>query len=285
MSLKIKNADATNRFLAAIGLGSTDADPFFSIPADFYLEIRKANVPKHSLVNIFGHKDALGTAEVVLAELPAADDIDQSAIDATPATVKVSSSDADDTSAGAGLRTLTLSGLDSSGDAQSETITMNGQTGVTSANTYSAILGLKGLTWGATTWNEGIVYVGTGTITAGKPAVILTAIGFDATRARGDNKALSAYYVVPNAKTFYGVHLTGKVGTSNKDVQIHIQVSSDGVNWITEEVFEFESGSNIVKPINALPAQVAGTHIRITGVSSAAGTNVSGVLDGVLIDD
>lgn len=280
--LEIKNGAAVQKFIGTMGTG-TSGDPFFYINADFNLEVRKGNVFKHEIVNIIGHKYALGTAEVVVSEVDAGDDLNQSTIDATPATVKISSVDTGDTSGGAGLRTLTLSGLDSSGDAQSETITMNGTTEVVSANTYSAILGLRGLTWGATTWNEGIIYCGSGTVTAGKPAVLFFAMGFDAARARGGNKGLSAYYVVPNGKTFYGFWLTSTVGTSGKDVQVHIQVSSDGVNWVTEEVFEYESGSVISKPIHGLSMQAAGTHIRITAISSAASTNMAASLDGYLI--
>ena len=282
--LEIKNGAAVTKYLGTSGTGTT-GDPFFSIPYDFTLAVRTGNVFKHEVVNVIGHKYALGTGQVVIAELDAADTISQSAIDATPATVTVSSSDTDDTSAGAGIRTLTLSGLDSSGDAQSETITMNGQTGVTSANTYSAILGMEGLTWGASTFNEGTVYAGSGSITAGKPAVIMFSIGFDAARSAGGNKGLTAYYVVPNNRTFYGFHLTATVGTASKDVQIHIEHSTNGVNWKTEEVFEYESGSAISKPINALHAIVAGDHIRITGISSASGTNMSVSLDGYLVQD
>ena len=251
---------------------------------DFDLEVRRGNISGITAVNIIGHKYALGTGEVVIGELDAADDIVQSAISATPATVKVSSVDTGDTSAGAGLRTLTLSGLDSSGDALSETITMNGQTEVTSSGTYSAILGLRGLTWGATTWNEGIIYCGTGTVTTGKPAVICFAMGFDAARSRGGNKGLCAYYVVPNGKVFYGIALDATLGTANKDVQIHLQVSADGINWITEEVFEFESGSVIDKVLHDFPAQAAGVHIRITAIASSSGANTSAVMDGYLID-
>jgi len=283
-TLKIQNADADNRFIGTNGTGSTSGDPFYTIPFDFKLAVRKGLVFKHEIVNVIGHKYLLGTSEVVVAELDATDTIDQSAIDATPATVTVSSSDADDTSAGAGVRTLTLSGLDTSGDAQSETITMDGQTGVTSSNTYSAILGMEALTWGATTFNEGTIYTGTGSITAGKPAVICFAIGFDAARSQGGNKALNAYYVVPNNRTFYPFALTATVGTTNKDVQIHIQHSTNGVNWITEEVFEYESGSAIAKPINAIHGVIAGDHVRITAISSAASTNMSVSLDGYLIE-
>ncbi len=282
--LEIKNGAAVQKFLGTAGVGTT-GDPYFSIPYDFTLAVRTGNVFKHEVVNIIGHKYALGTTQVVIAELDATDTISQSAIDATPATVTVSSADADDTSAGAGARTLTLTGLDSSGNSQSETITMNGQTGVTSANTYSAILDMEVITWGATTWNEGTIYTGSGSITGGKPAVIMFSIGFDAGRAQGGNKGLSAYYVVPLARTFYGFYLTATVGTASKDVQIHIEHSSDGVNWVTEEVFEYESGSTISKPINALHAIVAGDHLRVTGISSASGTNMSVSLDGYLVQD
>ena len=51
-------------------------------------------------------------------------------------TMTVSSSDVNDTSAGTGARTVLISGLNASYNEASETIILNGQTAVTTVNTY-----------------------------------------------------------------------------------------------------------------------------------------------------
>ena len=52
--LLIKNGSAVTKYLGTMGTGTT-GDPYFSIPADFYAEVAKGNVYKHSLEHKFGH--------------------------------------------------------------------------------------------------------------------------------------------------------------------------------------------------------------------------------------
>jgi hypothetical protein len=85
-------------------------------------------------------------------------------------TMTVSSSDVNDTSAGTGARTVLISGLDGSYNEISETITMNGQTPVTTSNSYLRVNRALVLTAGSGGVNAGIIYVGTGTVTSGVPA-------------------------------------------------------------------------------------------------------------------
>jgi hypothetical protein len=110
-------------------------------------------------------------------------------------TMKVSSSDANDTSAGTGARTVTVTGVDGSYVTVSEVVTLNGQTGVATTNTYLSINSLSVTTAGSGGVNAGVIYVGTGTITAGVPAVP------DATIAIGRNVSTHGFYTVPSGKT------------------------------------------------------------------------------------
>ncbi len=245
---------------------------------DYNLEVLRGNVAGHTMVAIEGHDEDLTTTHTTIHPSGTTLNIDQSGIDATPATVDVASTDADDTSAGAGVRTLTLSGLDSSGVAQSETITMNGQTEVTSSGTYSAVLGLRCLTWGASTFNEGTIWCGNGTFTAGVPGTKYFSMNPEF------NNALTAYYVVPAGKTLYLREFTMTVATTNKDVEFFIDQSANGVNWFTEIVFGMEPGE-FQDDLRAIPGIVAGQHVRVEGISSASGTDVSTVLSCELVDD
>lgn len=247
--------------------------------AEYYTQIRRGLITGQSMVAIIGHDDAVTTTKTTISPTLTTLNIDQSDLDATPATVDVASSNVNDTSAGSGMRTCTLSGLNSSGVAQSETITLNGQTEVTSSNTYSAVLGLRGLTWGAGKLNAGEIWCGNGTFTAGVPATKYFTI------ETGLNKATTAYYVVPAANTFYAEKISLFLGSAGKDVKLFLESSTDGVNFITEDPFEIESGSEYHGDIIALPGFVAGTHIRVEGISSAATTSVTVTLAGVLIAD
>lgn len=86
--------------------------------------------------------------------------------------IKVSSGSNDDDAAGTGARTVEISGLDGDYAPISETIEMDGQTAVTTENTYLRILGLRVLTAGSGGVNAGIVYAGTGVVALGVPAVV-----------------------------------------------------------------------------------------------------------------
>ena len=132
---------------------------------DYNLEVLRGNVAGHSMVSINCEIETLTTTRITISPNLTTELIDQSGLHATSATVDVASDDANDTSAGTGLRTLTLIGLDDSGVAQTETITTSGQTEVTSANTYSAIHGWRGLTYGSGNTSAGNIYIGNGTFT------------------------------------------------------------------------------------------------------------------------
>jgi hypothetical protein len=86
--------------------------------------------------------------------------------------MKVSSSSANDTSAGTGARTMLLVGLDANYNKVSETITLNGQTQVTSTNSYLRITYTELLSTGSGNAQAGTIYVGTGSATAGVPSTV-----------------------------------------------------------------------------------------------------------------
>jgi hypothetical protein len=245
---------------------------------DYNLEVLRGNVAGSTMVSITGRDTALTTSRITVAPTSTTANIDQSGIHTTPATVDVASTSANDDAGGSGLLTLTLMGLDASGDAQTETITMDGQTEVTSSNTYSAVNGWRGLTWGATTWNEGTIWVGNGTFTAGVPATEYIA---GEIRANRDH---TAYYTVPTGKTLYLRQFTPGVATSNKDVEFFVEVSANGINWFTEQEFTMETFI-FQGDVIAVPGIPAGWHVRIEALSSAAATDVTVILGCQLVDD
>lgn len=245
---------------------------------DYYLDVLRGTISTQSMVLILGHMATLTTTRVTITPTSTTQAINQSAIKTTPATVKVASTSTNDTSAGTGLKTMTLIGLDSSNAVQSETITMTGQTAVTSANTYSAITGWSGLTWGSGTSNVGTVWVGSGTFTAGVPAVRFFAGEI------GSNQGNTSYYAVPAGKTLYVRKLTLSVATASKACQFYLEKSSNATNWFTKAIFDVATGQ-FHSDIIAVGGIAAGSHVRLRGISSASTTDVVAAMSCILIDN
>lgn len=139
---------------------------------------------------------------------------------------------------------------------------------------------MRGLTWGSGAVNDGIVYTGSGSVTAGVPAVIMEAM------EAGLNNALTAYYVVPASKTLYLREFSVlSEASANRTIDVYVCTSADGVNWITEAVFPTISGVDFQGPVKATPGIVAGTHVKIAAQASGANTDISVILACELVDD
>jgi len=158
-------------------------------------------------------------------------------------TMTVSSSDANDTSAGTGARTIQISGLDGSYNEVSEIITMNGQTAVTTSNSYLRVNRALVLTAGSGGANAGIIYVGTGTVTSGVPANVYTTInGF------GLNQSLQAFWTVPAGYTAYIYQSNISTGTSTQTPAILktlLVIRPFGGVFNTKEVITLTDGNHL----------------------------------------
>lgn len=85
----------------------------------------------------------------------------------------ISSANANDTAAGSGARTVRVTCVDSNYEVTTGTYSMNGQTGVSVTQNCMTVNRIDVVTVGsAGASNAGIIYVGTGAITTGKPAVV-----------------------------------------------------------------------------------------------------------------
>src|SRR5210317_1936199 len=158
-------------------------------------------------------------------------------------TMTVSSSNANDTSAGTGARTIQISGLDGSYNEISETITMNGQTPVTTSNSYLRMNRAIVLTAGSGGVNAGIIYVGTGTVTAGVPANKYTTINGD-----GTNQTLQAFWTVPAGYTAYVYQTNISTGSSSATpavLKTLLVVRPFGGVFNTKEVITLSDGNHL----------------------------------------
>ena len=250
---------------------------------DYVIERALGNVAGRTAVNIRGHDDTVpsgGPFGLSPTFGGASYQFDQSAIDrnATPAVVGVASTDnTNDKAAGTGALTVQVQGLDASGNAQTNNVTMTGTTAANTGSTFSAVFAVVVLTTGSNNSNIGTIHVGTGTFTAGVPAVRMLSMEI------GHNRSASGYYVVPLAKTVVLRRFIATVATGNKDVEISIETSTNGTLWFVQAEFGLEAG-DFSTAIDALPQLASNTHIRMRATGAATST-VTAFLAGELIDD
>ena len=161
----------------------------------FELQVARGQIPAHYFVHKFGYNPAIGPdTETIWA---------QGGLYVYPtiaSTMYISSSSTADTSAGTGARTATVSGLDANFDEISETVSLNGQTGVqlNGALNWYRVNRIIVNTAGSGGANAGVLYVGTeATPSGGVP------INKYATVAIGDNQTLMCLWTVPKGYTAY----------------------------------------------------------------------------------
>ena len=178
----------------------------------------------------------------------------------------VSSSDADDTSAGAGAQIVEVYGLDESSDSVMNTITMAGQSAVLTTSTYSRVFRMKVIRVGASAENEGIVYAGIGALTTGKPATVQASI------TATHNQTLMAMWTVPTGKTLFISEIIFSIST-NKETEFSIWVREPGADKpfqvkLTLEMFQ-DVGS-IMLPIPMKVPSESDIEIRAHASAGAA---------------
>jgi len=160
----------------------------------FELQVSRGQITGHAVELISGVSGGVGTSYTTVWN--------QNTVYAylsTASVMKISSSSANDAAAGTGARTILIDGLDADYNQISETVTLNGQTAVNTANSYLRVFHIAVLTAGTGEAAAGSIYAGTGAVTSGVPAVIY---GVYATA----NGATAAIWTVPAGYTAY---LTG----------------------------------------------------------------------------
>jgi hypothetical protein len=158
----------------------------------FHIQVSRGQITMHSPVIVFGYNPDVDTTEESI--WPNGGTVPHP----TAASVlKVSSSSADDASAGTGARTVMLVGIDGDYNEKSESVILNGQTAVNTTNSYLYVNQLYVISVGSGGVNAGNINVGTGTVTSGVPAVLydMIAIGF--------NNRTTGHYCVPAGYTGY----------------------------------------------------------------------------------
>ena len=207
----------------------------------FELQVSRGQITGHRSVVVFGYNPDVDTSRVTvwpytgILPLPAA-----------ALQMKVSSSDANDTAAGTGARTVFVAGLDANYNEISEIVTLNGQTAVLTTQSFLHINNAYVATAGSGLSAAGDIYFGDGVVTAGVPATVYDLIKFDY------NQRITGSYTIPAGYTGYvsqGLFSAGQPGGSAQVSGRLLTIGTDGIrraaaittvnNGVADYVFEY----------------------------------------------
>ncbi len=252
----------------------------FRTQQDFFLEIAKGNIPGHSVVLIRGHNPNISIAggETDIAEMG-----NLTYLTSAETMEIVSTSDEDGGSGGdTGLLTMLIQGVDNTGAAIQEIITLNGTTDVTSSNSYLRINSMVGLTVGSTNLNVGNI-----TATASTAATIQDEMGAI------EGASQSSHYTVPLAKRLFlhQVEFNGaKTSGGNQPIlEIRGRARIGGAGNCFIQLFDKRIDTSIADELDVIlpfPTAIAArTDVRLTCETDQNNTETRSRLYGILVDD
>jgi len=179
--------------------------------ADWSMQVARGLVTGASQVNIFAFSDSVKTTFYTLWELTGTT---QYAFPASAVTMTLASTSASDNT----RATIVVSGLNSSWDAITETVTLNGTSNVTTTNQFLRINSMVMTSTGtAQTTNVGIITAKNGGITYSQ---INAGVG----------RSQAAVYSVPNGYTMYITSINAFNGDAAPGNAINYQVKSTNNN-------------------------------------------------------
>lgn len=231
----------------------------------FELQISRGQIDGHTSVIVFGYNQDIDTTEESV--WPDGGTVPH----ITTATVmKVSSTSANDTSAGTGARTVYISGLDGNYNVVSETVTLNGQTEVNTTNSYLAINDMQVMSVGSGGHNDGAINIGTGVVTAGVPAVLHDLIGATF------NSRTTGHYTVPAGYTGYMMQGQFSAGQASGSTSVTGKLKITGTDNITRVGAIVTLNNGVADYQFELPFVIPEkTCVGATAVGSSANNSVS----------
>ena len=239
----------------------------------FELQVARGQIQGHKNVTVFGFNPDVDTTQVSVWPLPSLITFPAAALQMT-----VSSTSANDTSAGTGARTIVVEGLDAKYNEVTETVIMNGQTAVTMSTALLRVNYAYVATAGSGNSAAGDIYIGTGTVTAGVPATVYDIIKFDY------NNTTTGSYTVPANYTAYvsqGLFSAGQAGGSN---QVQGRLLTRGTNNIRMTAALTTLNNGVANYVFEYPLAVPEkTTIEATAVGSSSNNGVSSMFIVLLV--
>lgn len=234
----------------------------FGLTEPFEFQVGRGQIAYHSVVHVFGYnpdidagvEETVWTAGGILGHPP------------SPAIMSVSSTSANDTSAGTGARTVYILGINGTGGYTSETVVLNGQTAVNTVHAYDSIERMDVATVGSGGKNAGNITMGTGVVTAGVPAVPYGQI------AAEENSSLIGHWTCPAGHTGYLVAGSISSGTESGSSYIVGRLKLRGTDGIvrTSAIITVSNGAasfNFEYPITIMEREC------VTATATPKGNN------------
>ena len=189
--------------------------------------------------------------------------------------MQVSSSDVDDDLGGSGATTISILGMDANYNEQTEDVILDGQSQVPTAKAYLRVYRMKVLTAGASLWNEGTIYIGTGAPTTGKPSTVYGLI------EPFQNQTLMALYTIPTGFRGYVVQ-TLFTSSVAKQVACGLYARPEGGVFNIQEYTSLISG-DVRMPHTTTSVFEPHTDIEARASAGGAGGDVSCQFEVVLV--
>ena len=196
-------------------------------------------------------------------------------------TLTVSSSNNSDRSGGSAAQSVTVQGLDENYLEVSETIDLEGQSAVSTSNTFTRVNRAFVVEAGADGDAAGDIYIGEGTVSSGVPAKVYSKI------TQGNNQTLQTVYTVPANKTLYldDVVFSAAISIGNKTVTMKFVTREFGSN-VFRVKYQVPLQSGFAEDRFYYPLKIPSkTDVEIRAIGNSDNNFVSGVYQGVLIQE
>ena len=174
---------------------------------------------------------------------------------------------------------MQITGLNANYFEVSETVVLNGQTAVNTVNSYLYVNGLTVTSVGSGGANAGNIKVGTGTVTAGVPAVLYDMI------AIGYNNRTTGHYCIPAGYTGFLVQGLFTAGQASGSTAItgKLLIHSPGDNIVRVGAITTLNNGVVQYMFNYPTAIPEKNCIGATAIGSAANNSVSSMFNICLI--
>lgn len=215
-----------------------------------------------SHINKFGYNSAVGSSYETIT------DLGTNNLPTSAAVVSVVSASAADDEGSTGAEKVDIQGLDANYNLQTEEVTMNGTSAVTTTNTFIRVFRMR------------VTQAGTGEVNAGN--ITASIGGSDVARILADQgQTLMAVYTVPKDKRAYLIKFQGSI-SKNQEANFQLRVKDNGGAWNVKGLWgTFAETVNYEYPV---PLEFdEKTDIQIRGKAGAT-SEMGAIFDLVLMD-
>lgn len=231
---------------------------------EHFIQISAGRVKDTSHINKFGYNTAVGTSYETVT------DLGTNNLPTSAAVVSIVSASTADTSAGTGARTVEIQGLDANYVEQTETVTMNGQSAVTTTATFIRVFRMR------------VTSAGTGETNAGNITASISSSDVARITAANGGQTLMAVYTVPVNKAAYLIKFQGSL-SKNQEAQFQIRARKSGENaWNLKGLWgTFATPVNYDYPVPIKFTEKTDIQVR---AKAGATSEIGAIFDLIVID-